>query len=41
MKQLPKSKNNDKLDVWVVVVLIIQDAKRMHTILFSPQFYLT
>jgi hypothetical protein len=36
-----KQKINDYLVVWVVVVLIVQDGKRMHSILFSPVFYLT
>ena len=41
MKQFSKRKSNDQLAVWVVVVLIIQDAKSMLTILFSPVFYQT
>jgi len=40
MKQFSKWKSNDQLVVWVVVVLIIQDAKRIHRILFSPLVYL-
>jgi len=41
MIQFSKWKSNDPLVVWVVVVLIIHDAKRMHTILLSTLVYLT
>jgi len=40
MIQFSKWKSNDPLVVWVVVVLITQDAKRMHTLLLSTIVYL-